>query len=335
MLNSKIAGKYQVKKKIAAGTFGEVYLASISNGEEFALKAEKLSSRHPQLIYESKLLKTLHGAAGIPSVRWAGIEGNHAVMIIDLLGPSLEDLFSLCNRKFCLKTVLMLADQMLSRIEYIHTKGFIHRDIKPENFLIGLGKRSSLLYLIDFGLSKRYRDSKTHMHIPYKDGKHLTGTARYASLNTHIGVEQSRRDDLECIAYVLMYLNRGNLPWQGISAQNRLDKYRMIMDKKASISPEDLCRGFPDEFKVFLGYCKSLKFDEKPDYGYLKRLFKDLFISEGFEADHVYDWSLMNYLRPVRPVRDEEKKTDPMNQGQRKADERVCERKKKRTCAIF
>ena len=152
-------------------------------------------------------------------MHWYGQEGDYNVMVLDLLGPSLEDLFNYCKRRFTLKTVLMIADQMLSRIEYVHSRDFIHRDIKPDNFLIGTNSKnsgkndSSTVYIIDFGLAKKFRDSKTGKHIPYRDGKELTGTARYASVNTHLGIEQARRDDLESIAFVLLYFLKGSLPW--------------------------------------------------------------------------------------------------------------------------
>jgi len=212
---------------------------------------------------------------------------------MDLLGPSLEDLFNLCNRKFTVKTVLMLADQMIARIEVLHSKSFVHRDIKPDNFLIGVGKRRNQVYIIDFGLAKMYRDLKTHQHIPYKGNKLLTGTARYASVNTHLGIEQGRRDDLESLGYVLMYFLRGSLPWQGLHATDKKHKYDLISEKKMSTPVEMLCQSFPQEFVLYLNYTRSLRFDDKPDYAYLRKLFSELFVRKGFTFDLVYDWTAL------------------------------------------
>ena len=133
-------------------------------------------------------------------------------MVIELLGPSFEDMFAYCGRKLSLKTVLLLADQLLSRIETMHKKGYIHRDLKPENILMGLEDHASTVFLIDYGLAKKWKMPNGE-HIPIREGKSLTGTARYASAATHLGIEQSRRDDLEGAGYVLLYLLKGELPW--------------------------------------------------------------------------------------------------------------------------
>jgi len=292
----RVGGKFRLGRKIGSGSFGDIYIGTnVQSGEEIAIKLESIKSKHPQLLYESKLYKILAGGVGVPNVHWYGVEGDYNVMVIDLLGPSLEDLFSFCNRKFSLKTVLMLADQVINRIEYVHAKNFIHRDIKPDNFLIGLGKKANQVHIIDFGLAKKYRDPKTQQHIPYREGKNLTGTARYASVNTHLGIEQSRRDDLEAIGYVLMYFNRGSLPWQGLKANGKKEKYEKIMEKKMSTPIEILCKNFPNEFVTYLNYCRSLRFEDRPDYAYLRRLLKDLFFREGYQYDFVFDWTILNY----------------------------------------
>merc|ERR1711881_253079 len=184
----------------------------MNTGDEVAIKLESAKSRHPQLAYEYKVYRILAGGVGIPTVRWFGKEGDYNVMVMEILGPSLEDLFNFCSRRFTMKTVLMLADQMIGRIEFLHNKNFIHRDIKPDNFLMGIGRHCNKLFLIDYGLAKKFRDNRTRQHIGYREDKNLTGTARYASINAHLGIEQSRRDDMESLGYVLMYFNRGSLP---------------------------------------------------------------------------------------------------------------------------
>ncbi|KAK9923670.1 hypothetical protein M0R45_032077 [Rubus argutus] len=295
-MEPRVGGRFRLGRKIGSGSFGEIYLGTnIQTNEEVAIKLENVKTKHPQLLYESKLYKILQGGTGIPNVRWFGTEGDYNVLVMDLLGPSLEDLFNFCSRKLSLKTVLMLADQMINRVEFVHSKSFLHRDIKPDNFLMGLGRRANQIYVIDFGLAKKYRDTSTHQHIPYRENKNLTGTARYASMNTHLGIEQSRRDDLESLGYVLMYFLRGSLPWQGLKAGTKKQKYEKISEKKVSTSIEALCRGYPTEFASYFHYCRSLRFDDKPDYAYLKRLFRDLFIREGFQFDYVFDWTILKY----------------------------------------
>ncbi|CAI9268954.1 unnamed protein product [Lactuca saligna] len=196
--------------------------------------------------------KTIIFAVGIASIHWSGVDVQDNVLVLDLLGPSLEDLFVYCGRTFSLKTVLMSADQMLTRIELMQAKGFLHRDLKPDNFLMGLGRLSTnftdcfyQVYVIDFGLAKRYRDPTTSCHIPYKANKNLTGTACYASCNTHLGIEQSWRDDLESLGYVFLYFLRGILPWQGLKGATKKQKYDKICEKKVSTPIELNTDWFP------------------------------------------------------------------------------------------
>ena len=243
-----VAQKYRLIKKIGSGAFGEVFSAiDIIDGSPVAVKLEHINNakHQSQLILEAKWYRNLQGIDGVPLYYWNGVEGEFNVLVIQQLGSSLEELLNKCKRTFTLKTTLMLADQMITRIEQIHGKGLIHRDIKPDNFLTGCGEKSNTIYIIDFGLVKRYKDPKTKTHIPFKSNKRLTGTARYCSINTHMGIEQSRRDDMEGLGYCFVYFMKGELPWQGIKADDKKLKYDKIMDKKMSTPIEVLCKDLP------------------------------------------------------------------------------------------
>lgn len=292
--DSLIDDRYRLVSKIGSGSFGDIYLGlNQTTGEEVAVKMESIYAKHPQLQFEYRVYRLLSGTIGVPQAKWYGPSPTHWLLVMDLLGPSLEDLFTFCCRRFTLKTVLMLADQMLSRVEHIHNRHLIHRDIKPDNFLMGIGRHCNKVYIIDFGLAKRYRDARSFQHIPYREEKNLTGTARYASINAHLGIEQSRRDDLESLGYVLMYFNRGSLPWQGLRAGNKRQKYERISEKKMSTSVETLCRSFPPEFQMYLSYCRGLRFDEGPDYMFLRQILRVLFRTLSHKFDFMFDWTLL------------------------------------------
>ncbi|KAJ5900295.1 Casein kinase I [Penicillium subrubescens] len=304
----RVGNKYRIGRKIGGGSFGDIYLGThIISGEEIAIKLESVKAKYPQLAYEAYVYKTLAGGVGIPFVRWFGTECDYNAMVMDLLGPSLEELFNFCNRRFSLKTVLLLVDQLISRIEYIHAKSFIHRDIKPDNFLMGIGKCCNQVNVIDFGLAKRYLGPRTHSHILYRENKKLAGTARYASINTHLGIEQSRRDDMESLGYVMLYFCRGSLTWQNLKAATKKQKHDLIMQKKMTTSIEVLCRGFPTEFAVYLNYSRSLRFYDKPDYTYLRKMFRDLFVRESFRCDDVFDWTVDKYRKHAALIVDASK----------------------------
>ncbi|KAF5345208.1 hypothetical protein D9758_009655 [Tetrapyrgos nigripes] len=290
----QVGGKYRLGKKIGHGSFGDIYIGvEITTGEEVAIKLESVKAKHSALEEEAKVYKRLAGGVGVPSVKWIGTENKYRAMVVDLLGPSLEDLFNYCNRKFSLKTVLLLADQMISRVEYVHSRHFLHRDIKPDNFLMGVRKHGHEVNIIDFGLAKRFRDPRTRLHIPYREDKSLVGTARYASINTHQGVEQARRDDLEALGYIFIYFLRGSLPWQGLKASaNKKEKYDLIMKKKMYTPVGQICQEYPNEFGIFINYTRALRFDDEPDYSYLRDLFRNLFKRQGYRYDYVFDWTL-------------------------------------------
>nr|XP_024651939.1 casein kinase I-like isoform X1 [Macaca nemestrina] len=191
-----------------------------------------------------------------------------------------------------MKTVLILADQMISRIEHVHKKNFIHGAIKPDNFLMDIGRHCSKLFLIDFGLAKKYRDNRTRQHRPYREDKNLTGIALYATISAHLGIEQSHQDDKESLGYVLMYFNRTSLPWRGLKAATKKQKYEKISEKM-STPAEVLRKGFPAEFAIYLNYCRGLHFEKAPDCMYLRQLLFILFRTLSHQYDYTFDWTML------------------------------------------
>ncbi|KAL1923639.1 uncharacterized protein VTP21DRAFT_8619 [Calcarisporiella thermophila] len=288
---------YRIHKKIGEGSFGIIYDGvNLLNNQRIAIKFESRKSEAPQLRDEYRAYKILAGCVGIPSVYYFGQEGMYNVLVEDLLGKSLEDLFDICGRKFTVKCVAMLAIQMITRIQTVHEKNLIYRDIKPDNFLMGRssGKHVSTVFMVDFGMAKHYRDPRTKQHIPYRERKSLSGTARYMSVNTHLGREQSRRDDLESLGHVFMYFLRGSLPWQGLKAATNKQKYEKIGLKKQVTQIKELCAGFPEEFATYLTYARRLRFEETPDYDFLRELFVRVLHNMGETEDGIFDWMALN-----------------------------------------
>ena len=298
-----INGTYSIIKMLGFGAFGEIHLAYDTSLRVLrAIKFEMASHKNPQLKHEYGVLEQLNKVEnnvitqnpepviGIPKVYFFDRMDKYNYLVMDLLGPNISDLFQLKDKVFSLETVLLIAIQMLTRIEFIHEKGFLHRDIKPENFVIGINEKSNLIHIVDFGLSKRYKDKNSGQHIPYRENRHLVGTVRYASINAHLGIEQSRRDDIEGIGYVLVYLYFGRLPWQGKQDKGK-PQVNKIMEKKLITPPEILCKKMPVEFSYYFHYCRNLKFEDRPDYNTLKSLFVDLLSTRiNLKENVIFDW---------------------------------------------
>jgi len=293
---AKVNGRFLVGEKVGSGSYGSVFMAVDSEtGEKVALKIESnkaLKQKRKQLLHELLLYKQLQGEVGIPRIVWFGSDKalhGRQTLALELLGPSLSDLFKRGkNKRFSLDTVAILAPQLIDRVELCHRKGLIHRDIKPNNFVLGIGNNARRAYLIDFGLSISYWKPGTKEHIDYTDGKRLTGTARYASVNNHIGIHHTRRDDLECLGFVLVYLAKGRLPWQGVKAKTKARKFVKIKRTKMETPISVLCNGLPAEFAAYMNYCRTLDFAEEPDYAYLRSLFWNTLERRNVGRDYVY-----------------------------------------------
>ena len=286
--------KYRIKKIIYKSSLCLVYEGiNIKTNDSVAMKFERMTSIFKTLETEAYNLINLKGY-GIPKIVTFGKSGIFNILIEELLGPSLNHIWhfkKVKDQKILLRNICMLSIQILDRLEYIHSKNIIHSDIKPDNFLIGK-KDPKIIYLIDFGISHKYRSSRTGKHIKFKNRNKIFGSCRYMSLNANKGYELSRRDDLESFGYMLVFLVNNNLPWiylekLKISKRNYLNE---VLKMKSSISLKELCKGLPEEFIEFIKYSRNLKFEEEPNYNYLKSLFT-LYLSRNFEKiDYLFFW---------------------------------------------
>jgi len=286
-------GKFETVKRLGAGCFGEVFRGkNTQTGQEVAIKFESRQVKSaPQLEHEVEVITALRqnsSPQGVVECFYFGTEGTFNCMVMEILGKSLEDHVQQCKGKLNVKSTTLIAQQVLSRIEFLHSKGFVHRDIKPENFMFGVKDKVHHVYIIDFGLSKMYWDKQRGAHAMMKQKLSLTGTARYASINAHKGVEQSRRDDLEAIGHMFLYFLRGALPWSGLDAKTQEEKYRKIMEKKETTDLGDLCANHPKQFKEYLAYARNLGFQDRPDYNMCYGLMQK--VREPDWKDHSYQW---------------------------------------------
>eukprot|EP00826_Nyctotherus_ovalis_P008815 TRINITY_DN12291_c0_g3_i1.p1 TRINITY_DN12291_c0_g3~~TRINITY_DN12291_c0_g3_i1.p1 ORF type:complete len:559 (-),score=163.87 TRINITY_DN12291_c0_g3_i1:113-1789(-) len=252
----------------------------------------------------------MQGGPGIPAFHWYGEEGGYNILVIELLGRDLDSIRK-SYKKLGVTTLTSLATKMLLILEHFHNNYYIHRDIKPSNFV--LNPAGTSVYIIDFGLSKRYRNKHNFTHISYRDHKDIVGTVRYSSLNTHRGIEQSRRDDMECMGYTLVYLGKGGLPWQQPKGKTRLQKYMEVQRMKEVAKVEELCEGLGKEFAEYIKYCRALKFEQRPDYSYLQRLFKSCFYRQSDCSDFKYDWVRLGLNLSTAATEEEQK--DETNQA--------------------
>lgn len=312
-VSSLVADEYLLVNKVGTGAFGEIYHAvNVRTGREVAIKCENITaSPYSQLHVEYRVYNDLHTALqstcnkpsiamnkqllGIPKVYSLTSEGLMHYMVMEELGSSIESLFIKTRRYFSLKTVLQIGYQALNLLEFVHSQGYIHRDVKGDNFLMGTKEGRDILYIIDFGLAKRFQQPNGE-HIPFQTGKGLNGTVRYSSVNAQLGFELSRRDDLESLGYMLIYLLKGKLPWSKAKGESRKEKYAKILEIKASTPFSALCFGLPNEFITYFEYIRQLKFTEKPDYAMIRGLFHQIMQDYQFQIDYIYDWTPVEVL---------------------------------------
>ena len=288
-----------LNRKIGSGSFGQIYQCLNTKTKEiFASKIESINELNPQLYHESKIMNIMKNCTGFPTCYDYCVTDQDKIIIMDLLGPNLDIVMNrLPNKKFSLKTSLMVMIQCLERLKNLHDKGIIHRDMKPENFVIGRKNKERTIYLIDFGLSKKYINDNNN-HISMKKDRNIIGTVRYISMNTHQGFEQSRRDDLESLFYIIIYFIKGELPWQGVKYKTKSEKYNLIFEikKKSTEKGGALCESLSPEFQTIMDYILGLEFTEKPNYSMIIKIIEMIMAKSNYYNDLQFDWYNLEFL---------------------------------------
>ena len=293
-----------LNKKIGSGSFGQIYQClNKKTNEMLACKIESINELKPQLYHESKIMQLMKNCTGFPTCYDFILTEQDKILIMDLLGPNLDTIMNKLPSKnsikrFSFKTSLMIMIQCLERLKSLHEKGIIHRDIKPENFVIGPKNKERIIYLIDFGLSKKI--SKDKIIPTVKADRNIIGTMRYISMNTHQGYEQGKRDDLESLFYIIIYFIKGELPWQNIKTKSKAEKYSKIFEIKKKVTENgDLVEGLPLEMAKILEYILGLNFFEKPNYLLIKNAVEIMLNNFNLSNDLQFDWynlEFLNYL---------------------------------------
>ena len=285
-----------LQDKIGEGSFSTVHRAIWSaNQLPVAVKLEPRSQASHFLSREARLLESLQGQPGIPRLYGTGNSEDWSYMAIELLGNSLAHKFKKCNKRFSIRTILQIADQMLDILEVLMVAGCVHRDIKPSNFLVGLSKDLGKLYLVDFGLARKYQGE---YRFGVKGGGGVIGTVPFMSVAAHVNGEYGFKDDLESALYVLIYFFRGELPWEG-----RKLPLSQVKRLKSHISASDLCEGLPHEFQMILTYTRSLNLDTYPNYPELKKKLREAGDRLEVCYNWVYDWSVTAEKTQSREMR--------------------------------
>ena len=292
LLSSTFFKKYKPFYQKAHGSFSFIYEGiNIETNEHVAIKLEPRNAQSENLLLQNEIfyLYKLRHCPGIVKIITTGRTKKYNILIEPLLGGTLYSLYLDQNKNFTLKDICLISLQCISRLESVHNKGIIHCDIKPENFCVGL-RDKRIIYLIDFGISKKYRSDRTKKHIQFNITKTMCGTARYASMNALSGLQLSRRDDLESLSYMILYFLTKKLPWQGITAKSLATRYKKIYEKKSELEKWDKFLSLPRQIQNFIKYRRNLGFSEDPNYKLMKNFFYDLMKQNEFVDDKNFSW---------------------------------------------